>query len=207
MVRALSFFSALAKPSPGTCSGAGRLLASALDVCLARFLAGPSLALSAPSSSMPSASGERSRLRLCSLPSFLALASLARSTAAVGSMPTLESCLPIRSVFCSGLPLALERGTTGTLFAADFLRRWSATRLALRCRSSASSAASSGPSSSSSSLRLSRPAASACACSSSSSRSSSASRASISGSTKSATFLPSMISGTTSYRHSSCSSR
>mmetsp|Transcript_1554 Transcript_1554/g.5618 ORF Transcript_1554/g.5618 Transcript_1554/m.5618 type:complete len:208 (-) Transcript_1554:1380-2003(-) len=112
----------------------------------------------------------------------------ARSTAAVASRP-MDS-RPAFMLFVFNLRCASTlRGTTGLLFPAAFLRLCSATSLLRRARTSPRSAFSSSSNSSSMGARSMRSA-SHCASSSSSSRSSSASLASISGSIKSATFLP-----------------
>mmetsp|Transcript_52 Transcript_52/g.211 ORF Transcript_52/g.211 Transcript_52/m.211 type:complete len:200 (-) Transcript_52:1376-1975(-) len=112
----------------------------------------------------------------------------ARSTAAVASKP-MDSKLDFMFFVLSLRSWSTLRGTTGLLFPAAFFRLCSATSLLRRVRTSPRSARSSSSKSASCGSRSMRSA-SHFASSSSSSRSSSASLASISGSIKSATFLP-----------------
>mmetsp|Transcript_8515 Transcript_8515/g.34370 ORF Transcript_8515/g.34370 Transcript_8515/m.34370 type:complete len:211 (+) Transcript_8515:123-755(+) len=147
----------------------------------------PSASIASTSSSPPLPASERERLR----PSRTALADRALATASVVSMPIAPRLSFIRVVVSrlSG-SLVRSRRIVGTLFATLFFRLCSDTSFARLARTCPSSSFSS--SSRSGSISISAAALSSWnfASSSSSSRSSSASLSSISGSMKSATFLP-----------------
>mmetsp|Transcript_45493 Transcript_45493/g.73004 ORF Transcript_45493/g.73004 Transcript_45493/m.73004 type:complete len:242 (-) Transcript_45493:1373-2098(-) len=199
-IRSSSFLS----PAPGDLSARSvRLATLTLRLLLLCFFFSSSPSPPSPSSISASASpaSDRARFR----PSRTWLRSRARAMARLGSMPMAPRLSFMRAVVVRRSASAV-RGIVGVLFPADFFRRCSFTKFARRLRTSCSISFSPSSISSSASMPASARSALHFSSSSSSSRSSSARRSSISGSMKSAIFLPLKISGTMSYFQSSSSS-
>lgn len=164
-----------------------------------RFLGVPSSISASP----PSAAADDERWRLRPR-----LSARTRATAAVVSMPIAPRLDCIAAAVRPRAVADLTAGSVERLLPELFFMRCCMTIAFLRrrilARSSACSSVSSSPEPAAAASAA--TAASYAASSAASSASSSASRASMSGSTKSKMFLPSMISGIWSYAHSGCAS-
>mmetsp|Transcript_10413 Transcript_10413/g.38616 ORF Transcript_10413/g.38616 Transcript_10413/m.38616 type:complete len:222 (+) Transcript_10413:194-859(+) len=191
--------SSFLRPAPGDLSALSERLATETERLLLLCFLG--LSSSAAPSAM-SSSRASLRLRLRRRPSRATDLSRARAIAALGSIPIAPRLSFIRCVVArftgSACDALTVRGNVGALFPAPFFLRCVSTSSVRRDRTCFNNAFSSSSISGSISMSSSAFSNNHFSSSSSSSRSSSASLASISGSMKSATFLPLKISGITS---------